>query len=299
MASNIAFSQSLANYNISLTTIWNTTDHSSLPSNAHWSPLAGATHKNLNDILVFGATAPMTNGIKDIAETGNTTNFNNEINDIITAGNADQYLQQGFSPFAGNNSNATINNVTVSENFPLITLVSMVAPSPDWFIAVNNLDLRSGNDPDFNGWEKTFTIDVFAYDAGTDDGTDYGSGNSASSPRQPISMITGFPINGNKMGTITFTLNTSTLSTNQIDTLENIKLYPNPTNGQISISNIKNNELNAIEIFNVLGRLVKERSIKSGFTKVTMDLTSLNKGIYLVQIKAIDGASKTQKLVIK
>ena len=114
---------STANYDISITTIWNSIDHTSVPGNAHWSPLAGATHKNPNDILEFGVTAPLTNGIKNIAETGSNSSFNSEVDALITAGNADQYLQQGFSPFAGNNSNSTLSNVTVSENFPLITLV--------------------------------------------------------------------------------------------------------------------------------------------------------------------------------
>jgi len=292
------FGQSTASYDISLTTIWNSTDHTSVPANAHWSPLAGATHKNLNDLLEFGETAPMTNGIKEVAETGGTTNFEAEVNAQITAGNADQYLHQGFSPFAGNNSNASFTNVSVSENFPLITLVSMVAPSPDWFIAINNLNLRSGNNPDSNGWENTFTINVFVYDAGTDDGTDYGSGNTPSSPRQPIAMVTGMPINGNRMATITFTLKNSTLSTNQINTLENIKLFPNPTKGKITLSNIESINLKSAKVYNVLGKLVKDIPIEKGLSKLNIDLSHLNKGVYLLSLKTVDNKNTTKKLVI-
>ncbi len=290
------FGQSTANYDISITTIWNATDHTSIPSDPHWSPLAGGTHKNINDILEFGATAPLTDGIKDIAETGNTSNFQSEINGNS---NADQYLQSGFSPRAAENSVATLNGVTVSEAFPYITLVSMVAPSPDWFIAVNNLNLRSGNNPDSNGWENTFTIDVFAYDAGTDDGTDYESGNSESTPRQSISMITGSPINGNRMGTITFTLNSSVLSTNQNDSLENIKLFPNPSKGNITISNIQKIDLNTIEVYSVLGRLVTQISTIKREPKLDLDLTRLNHGIYILKLNSINGQSRTQKLIIR
>lgn len=295
---SFSFGQNSANYNISITTIWNSTDHTSVPGNAHWSPLAGATHKNLNDILEFGITAPTTNGIKDIAETGSTANFNTEVNTAIAAGNADQYLEQGFSPFAGNNSNAAISNVLVSEDFPFITLVSMVAPSPDWFIAVNNLDLRSGNNAVNNGWKDTFTLDVFAYDAGTDSGTDYTSSNSVTTPRESISMVSGAPINGNRMATITFTYNNSTLSTSNFNTLENIKIYPNPTHGNISISNIQNIELKTIEIYSVLGKLIKQLPFKQNTNQLQVNLTDFNSGIYLMKIQDKTDSSTTQKLVI-
>ncbi|WP_298497986.1 spondin domain-containing protein [uncultured Algibacter sp.] len=296
--SSVSFAQSTANYNISITTIWNSTNHTSLPSNAHWSPLAGATHKNVNDILEFGVTAPTTNGIKNIAETGSTSNFNTEVNNAIAAGNADQYLEQGFSPFAGNNSNASLNNITVSKEFPYITLVSMVAPSPDWFIAVNNLDLRSGNDAINNGWKDTFTMDVFAYDAGTDSGTNYSSSNSATSPREPIALVSGFPINGNKMATITFTYNNSTLSTNNLNKITDLKIYPNPTKGNITILNVQNVELKPIEIYSVLGKLIKQIPVDQNSNKINLNLTDLNTGLYLLKLQDNTNTYNTQKLVI-
>jgi len=292
------FGQSTGNYDISITTIWNSTNHTAVPGNAHWSPLAGATHKNPNDILQFGVIAPTTNGIKNIAETGNTSSFSSEINNAITAGHANQYLQQSFSPFAGNNSSASINNVTVREDFPLITLVSMVAPSPDWFIAVTNLNLRSGNSALNNGWKATFTMDVFAYDSGTDSGTNYSSANMITTPREPITKVSGFPINGNKMATITFTYNSSTLSAKNIDSIENLKIYPNPTNGNITISNIENTKLKTIEVYSVLGKLVKQVYVSQNPSKLNLDLSQLNKGVYLMKISDLDDASNTQKLII-
>lgn len=291
-----SFGQSTANYDISITTIWNSTDHTSVPSNAHWSPLAGATHKNQNDILEFGAIAPLTDGIRNIAETGSTTNFQNEINANANTG---IYLQQGFSPFAGNNSSASLSGVSVSEDLPYITLVSMVAPSPDWFIAINNLDLRSGNPSINNGWKETFTLDVFAYDSGTDNGTNYGSSNSVNTPRTAISMVSGFPINGNRMATITFTYNSSTLSTEALSDLtiaECIKIFPNPTDGNISISNAKN--LKSIEIYNVLGNLVEQIDVKQNPSTINLNLSQMNKGIYLLKTEEDNGTSNTQKLVI-
>ena len=292
------FSQSISNYDISVTTIWNTSNHTSIPPDPHWSPLAGATHKNPNDILEFNVTAPLTNGIKNIAEIGNTSNFINEVNQAITDGSANQYLQQSFSPRAANNSIATLTNILVREDFPLITLVSMVAPSPDWFIAINSLNLRSGNNAINNGWKDTFTVDVFAYDSGTDSGTNYTSNNLVSSPRLPISIISGFPINGNRMATITFTYNSSTLSTDSLEFVKKFKLYPNPSNGNITMSNIQNIKLKNIEIFNVLGMLVEQINVRQNSSKIDLDLSQLNKGIYLLKVLDKTGIIAIRKLVI-
>lgn len=298
-ACTFSFAQSVANYDISVTTIWNVSDHTSVPGNAHWSPLAGATHKNANTVLEFGVTAPLTNGIKNIAETGNTTAFNSEINTLISSGEADQFLRQGFSPFAGNNSSSSLNSISVSEDFPLITLVSMVAPSPDWFIAVNSENLRSGNTAVNNGWRDTFTMDVFAYDSGTDSGTDYTSGNSATSPRDPISMVSGFPVNGNRMATITFTFNSSTLSNASLRAVDNVRVYPNPTSGKVSISNIKNANLENVEIFSVLGKLNHRFLVKNNANSLDLDISNLTSGIYLLKLNNEDGNSKTQKLIVR
>lgn len=288
------FSQSTANYTITVTTIWNTTDHTSIPNDPHWSPLSGATHKAPNDILEFGTTAPTSNGIKDIAETGSTTNFEIEIN---ANSDADQYLQTGFSPRGANDSEATL-NVTVNENFPYITLVSMVAPSPDWFIATNSENLRSGNNNINNGWKGTYTIDMFAYDAGTDDGTDYESGNSVSNPRQNISMVSGAPINGNKMGTITFTYNSSTLSNTDNNAISAIRVFPNPVKDNITISNLGNIELKNIEIYNVVGNLIKDSQVKQQLSSVDLNVSYLNSGVYFFKFNAISGSSKIKKIVI-
>lgn len=292
-----SFSQSTATYNISLTTIWNETDHTSVPGNAHWSALVGATHYTENEFFELGVVSPNTNGIKDMAELGANTNFMNEVNTAISNNKADQWIYDGGVDSAIGTFN--INNLQVSENFPLITLVSMVAPSPDWFIGLNSINLRSGNDAINNGWKDTFSLDVFAYDAGTDDGVDYTSPNSVSNPRVAVSKITNAPINGNKMGTITFTYNASTLSTISNNPIENIKIYPNPANDQITVSNLQNIDLKSIQLYNVLGRLVKNIPTDQKLSEIDIPLTGLNKGMYLLKLNSIDGKSKTNKLIVK
>jgi hypothetical protein len=83
------------------------------------------------------------------------------------------------------------------------------------------------------------------------------------------------------------------LSTENIE-FTRIKIYPNPATNKIQISNIDGNSTK-ISIFNVLGKQVFHQ-VK--ILENTIDISSFNKGIYLVKID-IDGKSKTQKLVIR
>ncbi len=172
----------------------------------------------------------------------------------------------------------------------------MIAPSPDWFIAINSLNLRNVTNTD---WKDTFSMDVFAYDAGTDDGSDYTSSNSPNSP-VGVFMITGPPINGNKMGTLTLTLQ-SVLGIEESNSIKNIKIYPNPVKGVITIANIQNINLKTIEIYNILGSLVLQVNIKdlSFNNNLQLNLSDLKKGVYFTKLMADNNQSKTQKLLIE
>ena len=290
----LSLSQSTANYDISLSTIWTTEQHMSVPNNAHWSPLVGATHNTTDEFMSLGALATL--GVKNVAEFGNSSEFENEINDVIFNNNADQFLIDGFSPFAGNNSNANFSGVTISEDFPLISLIAMVAPSPDWFIAINSLNLRSGNPAVNNGWKDTFTLDVFAYDSGTDDGTNYTSENSPNTP-VGISMINGDPINGNKMATITFTYNFSTLSNSTFEVNPQFNISPNPTDGIVKLVGLDSGK-NLVSIYTVLGKQVFNTLVSENL--VELNLTTLKSGVYIVKISnEISKKIKTKKLIIK
>jgi hypothetical protein len=60
----------------------------------------------------------------------------------------------------------------------------MLAPSPDWFFGVSALDLCEGG-----RWAAERTVELFAYDAGTDSGPSYKSPDADTQPREPIRRI--------------------------------------------------------------------------------------------------------------
>ena len=61
----------------------------------------------------------------------------------------------------------------------------------------------------------------------------------------------------------------------------NIKIYPNPTNNIINIEGLNKNENNTIQIFDVQGKLVITKTITE---KGAIDLSELNKGVYVIKI---------------
>ncbi|AUP78081.1 spondin domain-containing protein [Flavivirga eckloniae] len=296
----LSFSQSTANYTVEFASIWeevstNPTDGQStinLPNSAHWSPLALVTHQTADTFFKVGAAASP--GIEDIAETGGTNIFQNEVN---TNADADKVVVgSGLGSAKGS---IVINSLDVSENYPLVTLASMIAPSPDWFIGINGISLRSGNNSVNNGWKDTFTIDLYPYDAGTEDGNLYSGSNPDSNPIGVIASRSNVtPFNDKKIGTLTFTYNSSTLSAETANTVDSIKIFPNPTHGHITVSNIQNIELSSVKVYNVLGRLVKQIKVIKDVSKLHANLTDLSKGIYLLNLKTIDGKNKSEKLVI-
>lgn len=285
-----SFGQSTAIYTVTFNSVWNDPDHGTLPNNAHWSRLVGATHNSDVSYLQIGQIASA--GIEMVAEEGNNAIFNSEVNTSIVDGNANQYIfGNALSTATGN---IIITDLQVAEDFPLLTLVSMIAPSPDWMIAIIGLNLR-----DENGWKSSIVVDLFGYDAGTDSGTNYDSENFDTNPKQPISSLQNVaPFNSEKVGTITVQLE-SVLELEDHVAVDDIKIYPNPSKGLITLSNIQNIDLETISVYNILGSLMKRFETLSTSNQQVLNLNDLNKGIYVIIIATSDGQSKTQKLILE
>jgi hypothetical protein len=289
------FSQSVATYNITFTNFWNASHHnagSALPSNAHWSDLVGVNHNSNVTFLEMGGFA--TTGVENIAELGNQGVFQTvDVQNAIDANNAQQFFDAGDLFLSSGSSTIVYTGLEVNENFPLLTMLSMIAPSPDWMIAVNGINLRENND-----WKSSITMDLYPYDAGTEDGNTYSLSNSATNPQVAITNISGVPpFNNQKVAQLTITLDTVLSASNNASS-ENIKIHPNPSNGIVSISNIKNLALNSVEIYNVLGTLVEQISIYQNTPQINLNLSDLKSGIYLLSLLDDHGSNYTKKLVI-
>lgn len=86
---------------------------------------------------------------------------------------------------------------------------------------------------------------------------------------------------------VTNTFNTEFVSTLSVSNFENesFTVYPNPTNGLVSIK-LKDNTtvIDQIIVCDVLGKKVKTKSFKS--SNVMLDLSDLNKGVYFIKLQS-------------
>ena len=177
----------IGNYQVKFFADWTATNY---PANypaplANFTPMIGATHND--DVIFWEPGGISTLGIKNMAELGANKALRNEIYEAMDAGDA-FYLIQGDG--IGDLPGEVTHNFVVSGAYPLLTFVTMIAPSPDWFIGVGGLDLCEGL-----FWRASVELDIYAYDAGTDGGADYQSDDTPLEPYQPISMLTDAPFN--------------------------------------------------------------------------------------------------------
>ncbi len=188
-------------YRVTFTSNWNNDAHPALtlPGSAHWSNLVGATH---NDAVTFWQVGGLaTPGIERVAESGTNATFQAEVTAATEANTADQWIQTGLTPFYAPDSTATI-TLTVQPEFPLLTLATMLAPSPDWFTGVSNLALQD----EAGAWVDSFTLDLYPYDAGTEDGSGYSLSNPATVPAVPIAPLRNVsPFSAEPIATLTVT----------------------------------------------------------------------------------------------
>src|SRR5690606_8649769 len=104
--------------------------------------------------------------------------------------------------------------------------------------------------------------------------------------------------NSEKVGTMTITLQ-SVLSVDEPIFQNTLKLYPNPSSGQITISNPNTLNISNIEIYSVLGNLAYQSELNTTANTFSLDLNTLNSGIYLLKITLENGQTTTQKLIMK
>ncbi|MDZ4657429.1 MAG: spondin domain-containing protein [Bythopirellula sp.] len=179
--------ETVATYELTFTKLWWPDSHpTDYPTNAHFSGLAGATHTS--DVSFWNPGEFATLGIKDIAERGNKTAFSTEVNSALAAGTADSYLS--YFGISGSRVSRT-ETFQIRESFPLATIVSMVAPSPDWFVGISSFDTRTGGE-----WVSSAHFDLPVWDAGTDDGITFEAPNLPAPVRQPIHLLDTFPFEG-------------------------------------------------------------------------------------------------------
>ena len=187
-----------ATYTVTFTTAWTAeATPGGVPDNAHFSPLIGGVHNADVAFLEVGGQA--TPGIESMAERGRTATLTEEIQ--AAGANALSVLRKESG--SGATTSVSFESVTVTADHPRITLLSMIAPSPDWFVGVIGLSLRG----DDGSWIEALTVNLHPYDAGTEEGEEFSFDNAATVPHGTITRLRGEGrFSDAPIATMTFTL---------------------------------------------------------------------------------------------
>ncbi|MCB2378382.1 spondin domain-containing protein [Hymenobacter sp. BT635] len=168
-------------YRVTFEATWSATTHpGSYPAGAHFSPLMGASHPAQFRLFRVGSLAGT--GIKNMAELGNNTALRAEINGLIGQGKALRLLD-GRSATAS--PGTLTDTIRLSTAHPALSVVTMIAPSPDWFAALDGEELLENGQT----WAISRRVPAVFYDAGTDSGGSYTAADQPTSPPEALRVV--------------------------------------------------------------------------------------------------------------
>ena len=291
-----ALAQSEARYRVTFESTWSAQTHpAGYPGpSAHYSSLIGATHATAGAVWRPGDLA--TPGVEQMAETGGTALLTTEIDALQVSGEAGERVTGGG---LGTTPGSVHTEFVVTTAHPRLTLVTMVAPSPDWFVGVDGLDLREGA-----GWVAAREVELHVWDAGTDSGSGYTSPNQDTQPREPIALSDAAPFAGGntRLGTFRFEL----LSVVDADdgaaeaafTVGTVTPTPSAGAARLSVTSAVAAEAR-LDIVDVMGRTVATQTHTLNAGERTLDLPTagLAPGSYAVRVRVGDEVS-TRRLVV-
>lgn len=175
-----------ATYRATFSASWSAETHPiNFPGNPHFSPLTGAVHNA--DQVIWRMGDPAGPGIAELAESGGTDIL---LSELQVAMNESGVLSAIIGAGIDLSPGGTSVEFVVNRDYPYITLVSMLAPSPDWFVGVDSLEMFSADTDEF---VESLIIDLNVYDAGSDSGVRYESPDLDTQPLDPISLVNSFP----------------------------------------------------------------------------------------------------------
>lgn len=174
-----------AKYSMVFEGLWSSATHpKDFPTNlwlTHFSDVIGATHRR--NFSFWGEGQIASDGLRQVAEWGSVRGLEAELK--ANAKNLRTLIKAAglWHPRVNENTTSTFK---VDRNRNLLSLVSMLGPTPDWIVGVSGFNLCQKDCT----WMENKTIDLYPYDAGTDSGVTYMSPNEPTNPRERIHRIT-------------------------------------------------------------------------------------------------------------
>src|SRR5256714_10292724 len=163
-------------YTVIIKSTWTPATHPyQYPSDAHFSGMIGASHNAKYSIFAIGRRP--TRGLERLSEEGKHSPLNDEIKAAIDQGNALMLFESGGLK---NWKDSMVATVRVDPAHPLVDVVNMVAPSPDWFTGASDVNLLENG-----AWVSRRRLVLSAYDSGGDDAPTHKPPYKDANPKKP------------------------------------------------------------------------------------------------------------------
>lgn len=171
-----------ATYEFVFTAQWTTENgFGSVPGPAHFSGIIGAAVNEQSRLWTRGQAASV--GIEEVAEEGTTPGITAQIRLEIAANAAREITFVG----GPRNSGSVSGTVTFSDAHPALSFVTMVAPSPDWFVGLSRQSMKDAS----GQWIASFDRQLPIYDAGTEEGDSFSTSGATTNPQGVITRLNG------------------------------------------------------------------------------------------------------------
>ena len=157
-----------------------------VPTGAGFGQTIIVAHKC--EFSFFTVDSSASAGVQALAEDGSTSDFQAEVTAAVAAGNA-QASWTIPAPVSPNVNSNGPNSLPVEEEFSCLTILVKINPTSDWFAGVSSYDLRSGGTWPTPGNNNNVFIDLYPFDAGTLDGTEFATSTTATSPQGTIASL--------------------------------------------------------------------------------------------------------------
>jgi hypothetical protein len=170
-----------ATFELELDITWSAeTNPLEFPLGGHLSSVIAATHHSRYIVFRDGTTA--SSGLELVAENGRPSIIKAEMAEAQRRDRLDGIFEAGALKEVPGQVKMTI---SAKKSHPLLSFVTMIAPSPDWFTGAADVSLLQDDE-----WIEQQQITLWAWDSGTDSGQTYTAPNLDTQPRQSIRLVT-------------------------------------------------------------------------------------------------------------
>ena len=261
------------------------------PSDAGFGDTIIVAHKC--DVSFFSVAGTASAGVQALAETGSTAAFEAELDAAVAAGNAQEFWT--INPPNGPTTGKGGPDLAIEEEFSCVTILVKINPSSDWFAGVSAYDLHQGGTWPTLDANNRISIELFPFDAGTLDGTEFESSTTATSPQGTIASLrnTG-KFSDNRIAEIVLTMKDPAL-TRDVTAEEEVESIKARWGEVAAADGYHVMWKSGAEVHDLDGSAGRRDVVVGGKTRIHT-ITGLTGGVeYNVQVVAYNGAGQSNK----